>query len=249
VMKRLFLPLPLLVALWNPFAATASPANCDECSDLPSLYRELLEQEFLLALFQSWAAQGYPLATPKSAQDAAVRQLNQAMAGNLYGVLAPQAPGGASAPGSAAPSFGTVTATNACALVEYVRANPGDTELTPRPTTPTDVRKKLCKPKAEFTLAHEGTHKASCEAAWKANDSKTLETVKWLIDNDAQAYQAGIKVLREAIASLAGKCNWSGSSNEYRADKTKTVPTPDQIRTLAQNTRSRSSALNRATRR
>ena len=249
-MKRLStwcLSLPLSMALWVPLGTHATPANCDDCSDLPSLYRELLEQEFLLALFQSWAAQGYPLATIKSAQDAAVARLNAAMAGNLYGVLAPPSPDGGTAPGTAAPSFGTVTETSACALVEYRRDKPADKELTAHPVTPAEVRKKLCKPKADFTLVHEGIHKASCEAAWKAKDDKSLKTVKWYIDNDSQAYQAGIKVLREAIASLAAKCRWSGSANEFRKDKTKTVPTPEEIKSLAQNTKQKVSVLNRAT--
>ncbi|MFS2051960.1 hypothetical protein ACEN8K_24055, partial [Variovorax sp. CT11-76] len=73
-------------------AAQAAP-DCDRCQDLPRLYREMLEQEFLRAKFQSWIAQAYYPLSIEAMQTQATNALTTAMQGNLYGVLASPAGG------------------------------------------------------------------------------------------------------------------------------------------------------------
>lgn len=245
-MKRcVVLLLPALMALAGLRAAqAAAPPSCDECKDLPMLYRELLEQEFLLAKFKSWVDQAYYPASIKSMQDSASAALTTAMNGDLYGTLKPPAGNG---PGVAAPAYGTQIADAKCTMVEYVRKKPGDAELTPVPISATDVAKKLCKPLADYTVAHEMHHVASCKAAWGAGD-KTVETVEWFVKNDVEAYQVGIQMLREQIAALARKCGWTGSPEGAKPDKGKTLPTPQQILDYGKASKTKASALDRATR-
>jgi hypothetical protein len=228
---RLFVAVALLVASFpgRPSAAT----GCSECADLPNLYRELLEQEYLRNRFESWIKQQYYPRSVSELQRAARDQLTNAMRnGSLYGAVTPAAAAGGGGSG-AAPAFGTDLSSRNCGLYEITFDDQGNEIHTP--TTPQKIREKLCKAKADFVLAHEGHHQASCREAWRTGQSAKLGTVEWFVQNDRDAYQAGIAVLREYIAELASNCAWKGSTNKTKPDNTKTVPTPDQINELKTN--------------
>jgi hypothetical protein len=231
----LVLCLPLAVAV--PSSAQAMSRGCDQCADLPTLYRELLEQEFLRNRFDRWIREAYYPASIDAMQSSAVKSLDAAMSGDLYGVLAPSRSAGGSI--SAAPAYGTDPNSSSCQLVEYGKDKDGKT--TQRPVTPEQVRATLCKPLADYTLAHEGHHQATCRAGG-------LKTVEQFVQDDRAAYQAGVAVLRQHIADLARRCSWSGSTNARRPDGTATVPTPQQISDLKSATKSKANLLNRASR-
>jgi len=161
------LALALPLAATPPRPAAALSPGCDQCADLPALYRELLEQEFLRNRFDRWVREAYYPVSIEAMQSAAVSALDAAMSGDLYGVLAPPKSGGGG--GGAAPAYGTDTSSSACRLVEYVTGKDGKTSQ--RPVTPEQVRAKLCKPLADYTLAHEGHHQATC----RAGGLKTVE--------------------------------------------------------------------------
>ena len=67
------------------------------------------------------------------------------------------------------------------------------------------------------------------------------------MQSDAQAYDAGVRVLRDAIAALARKCQWAGSTNVRKPDNSMVVPTPEEIVTLTKNVKAKGSAMRRAT--
>ncbi len=225
----------LMMAAAAPPPARALSPGCDQCADLPALYRELLEQEFLRNRFDRWVREAYYPISIAEMQRIAVNALNAAMAGDLYGVLAPTGTGAAT--GGAAPAYGTDL--EACGLVQYVKDKDG--KQVQRPVTPGQVRSALCKPLAEYTLVHEEHHQKTCRAGG-------LKTVEQFAKDDREAYQAGIGVLRRHIADLAGRCGWSGSSSGTKPDGTATVPTPPQIASLKDATKAKANLLNRATR-
>lgn len=244
-MKLLPRPSRALAALALALGCAAAQAapDCDSCQDLPRLYREMLEQEFLRAKFQTWISQAYYPLSIDAMQTQATSALTAAMQGNLYGVLAPPASDAGTA-GAAAPSFGTVISGGSCQLVEYV-PRPGQSPTT-RPVTEQQIRQKLCKPLAEFTIEHENTHIKACAAAYKAGD-KSVESVEWFVQSDAKAYDAGVRVLRDHIAALARKCQWAGSTNVRKPDNSMVVPTPEEIVTLTKNVKAKGNAMRRAT--
>ncbi len=225
------------------------PPDCSDCKDLPKLYRELLEQEFLRNLFKSWVDQSYYPATVDTMQKYAAKQLGVAMKGNLYGVLAPQGGGGQG--GGAAPAYGTDLTSKDCRLVEYLtcKKNAGqanEEEVQKQvPVTPDDVRARNCKPIADYVLAHEGRHQEQCRKQWQETKSDKFITVEYVAQDDYAAYEKGIAVLRDYIAKLAKDCGWSGSTNERKSDGTMTVPTPEEIQQLKDNTRAKASKLRR----
>lgn len=226
------------------------PPDCSKCSDLPMLYRELLEHEFLRNQFDSWIRQRYYPATVDIMQTLAANYLGTAMQGQLYGVLAPNTAGGQG--GNAAPAYGTDLTSKSCGLVEYFRCRKGgkDDEVVEvqAPVTPEEVRAKHCKPIADALLAHEGHHQKTCGSSWNQNGSDKFVTVEYVANDDREAYQVGIGVLRQYIAQLARDCGWSGSTNARRPEGTMTVPTPDQIVTLQNNVKSKTEQLKRQSR-
>ena len=58
MMRWVFLAMLLVNAATLPAARALSP-GCDQCADLPTLYRELLEQEFLRNRFERWIREAY----------------------------------------------------------------------------------------------------------------------------------------------------------------------------------------------
>ena len=223
--------------------AAAKAPSCNECRDLPRLYRELLEQEFLRNLFGSWIKQSYYPGTVKTMQQAAQSQLNAAMQGNLYGPLA-ATQGGDGGGGGAAPAYGTNLNSKACALVEYYVDAQGEEQQ--RPVTPEQVRARHCPQVADFVLAHEQKHQEKCRSSWKETGSDKFITVEYIAADDREAYQTGIAVLREHIAKLARECGWSGSTNDRKPDGTKTVPTPQEIMELEDKTKRTAAKLRRS---
>ena len=207
-------------------SASAKTPSCNECRDLPRLYRELLEQEFLRNLFDTWIKQSYYPGTVQTMQKYAQSQLTAAMQGNLYGPLtAAQGSGGGG--GGAAPAYGTDLSSRACRLVEYYKDKEGNDQQ--RPATPDQVRARHCPQVAEFVLAHEQKHQEKCRSSWAEKGSDKFITVEYVAADDRDAYQTGIAVLRRHIAKLARDCGWSGSTNARRPDGTMTVPTPQQV--------------------
>ena len=232
-------PCAALACRITATSAPAAAAGCDKCSDLPKLYRELLEQEFLRNRFDRWVKEAYYPVSVDAMQQSAADQLGVAMRGGLYGSLTTNS--GSGGQGSAAPSYGTDLNNKSCALVEYVKDAQGD--QTQRPVKPEQVRSKLCAPMAEFVLAHEGHHQASCRAAYAAGRTAQFGTTEFVAKDDVEAYQVGIAVLRDHIAKLAWQCGWSGSTNARRPDGTTTVPTPDQVAELKNATRQQAALL------
>jgi hypothetical protein len=233
-------------ALWCTLAAppaTAKAPSCDECRDLPRLYRELLEQEFLRKLFDSWIKQSYYPGTVGTMQKAAQSQLNAAMQGNLYGPLA-GAQGGGGGDGGAAPAYGTNLNSKACQLVEYYVDKDGEEQQ--RPVTPEQVRARHCPQVADFVLAHEQKHQEKCRSSWKETGSDKFITVEYIAADDREAYQTGIAVLRQHIAKLARDCGWGGSTNARKPDGTMTVPTPQEILELKDKVKRNAGKLQRS---
>lgn len=221
-----------------------SAAGCDQCKDLPRLYRELLEQQFLRDKFNSWITQSYYPASVSNMQDQAKNALTNAMQG---GQLGAQSTGDAGAAGGkAAPSFGTDLNSGKCGLVQYV--DDGHGKLKEIPVEPKQVKNNLCKPLADFVLAHEGRHQASCRTSYLGGKASEFGQPEFVAKDEVAAYQAGIEVLREHIAKLAKDCGWIGSSNARKPDGSATVPTPSQIGELSANTRTTASSLKKATR-
>jgi hypothetical protein len=225
--------LPLAV----PAPVHALSKNCDQCADLPRLYRELLEQEFLRNKFDSWVREAYYPVSIEAMQSSAVKALDAAASGNLYGDLGRPQSGGGQGGASAAPAYGTDT--KDCRLVEYVKDKDGKTVQ--RPVTPEQVRAKLCKPLADYTIAHEGHHQQTCRAGG-------LKKVEEFVKDDRDAYQIGVNVLRAHIAKLARDCSWSGSVNEKRPDGSAVVPTPKEIASLKDATKTKAALLGRGKR-
>lgn len=230
--------------LAKPPAAPAKPPTCNECKDLPRLYRELLEQEFLRNTFESWKKQQY---YPRSVEESGKSELSKAMRGrgkgSLYGAVAPEE---GSSGGGAAPAYGTDQSTQACQLVEFYNDDHG--EVQQRPTTEAKVRSENCKAIADFVMAHENHHRDDCKANWGKSKSDSFVTVEYVVQDDIEAYQAGIGVLRDYIAALARQCGWTGSTNARKPDGTTTVPTPEQINTLKDNVKAKASQLRRRSR-
>jgi hypothetical protein len=226
------------------------PPDCSKCSDLPMLYRELLEQEFLRNLFESWIKQDYYPRSTDEIKASAERQLSNAMRQKtkLYGVLAPQ---GGGTGGAAAPAYATDLSTRECKLLEYVTCTKDSGTKkeskvqVPFPTTEADVRARHCKPIADYLIKHEGHHQDQCAKNWKQSKSDAFITPEYVVKDDRDAYQAGIGLLRDSIAKLATECNWTGSTNAKRPDGTMTVPTPQQIQELKDNTRTKGLRLKR----
>lgn len=232
-------------ALWCVLAAapaTAKAPSCNECRDLPRLYRELLEQEFLRNLFDKWIKQSYYPGTVGTMQKAAQGQLNAAMQGSLYGPLAGAQGGGGD--GGAAPAYGTDLSRKSCPLVEYFVDKDGNEQQ--RPVTPEQVRAKHCPQIADFVLAHEQKHQEKCRSSWAETGSDKFITVEYIAADDREAYQTGIAVLRQHIARLARDCGWSGSTNARKPDGTMTVPTPQQILELKDKVKRNAGKLQRS---
>jgi hypothetical protein len=231
----------VLAVLVTATPALAAAPGCNQCKDLPKLYRELLEQEFLRNRFDRWVKEAYYPVSVSAMQEAAASQLGAAMQGGLYGPLSPAGAGGGS--GGAAPSFGTDLNNRNCPLVEYVKDAQGNQKQ--RPVKPEDVRSRMCAPLAEFVIAHEGHHQASCRKAYGEGTNAQFGTQEFVAKDDVAAYQAGIAVLRDHIAKLARNCGWSGSTNARKPDGTMTVPTPDQVAALKNATAKQASLLKR----
>lgn len=232
-------PLAALLATLLAAAPAHASKTCDQCEDLPRLYRELLEQEFLRNKFQSWVSQAYYPVSIDAMQQSARNALNAASgAEGFYGPSSGGGKGGSSEGANARPELGTDTSSGKCQLMD-LSVKPA------KPITPEAVSRRYCKPVADFLLAHEQSHIDSCKAA--QGGKQNINTVEWFAKDDAAAYQAGIEVLRKYIAALAKQCSWSGSSNELKPDKTKVVPTPKEIANLATQTKAKAQALQRAT--
>ena len=251
MMNLLRIALAWLIAI--PPVHAFSP-NCDKCSDLPELYRELLEQEFLLNHFQSMIDQQYFPRSIDQMKDAAARKLTDAMAGDLYGVLKPSASGGGGGGGpAAAPAYATDWGSRACGLLEIrqITQADGTKQEVSRPVTPAQIRLRHCLPVAEYLITHEAAHQGTCRGIWRGSEAErqqTLQSVAAYAEDDAKAYRAGIAALRKYIAELAARCAWEGSTHKVKPDGTFVVPTPQQIETLQHNKAAKARALKRASR-
>jgi hypothetical protein len=233
--------LAWLASVWLAAIPPSAQAagGCNECKDLPRLYRELLEQQFLRDKFNSWVKQAYYPASVKNMQDQAANALTTAMQHGAAG-------SGSASGGNATPSFGTDLNSKQCGLVQYV--SDGNGGLKEKPVTPDDVKKKMCAPLADFVLAHEGHHQASCRTNYGAGKASEFARPEFVAQDEVAAYQAGIAVLRDHVAKLAKSCGWIGSSNERKPDGTFTVPTPSQIQELSANSVKAAGSLKNATR-
>jgi polyhydroxyalkanoate synthesis regulator phasin len=249
-MSRFFL-LCLLV-----FSAATGPLlgapSCNDCKDLPFLFKELMEQEYLRDQFDSYVKQSYYPPTVGQMYDSVTRRFNDTFYSAPAATASAGANGAVNSTGGAA--YGTRTWLKSCDLVEYVKNNKGEQVLDDkknpvvRPITPKQLRAKECKAVADHVLRHEGHHQKSCRETQSNGTSDLWQSAEFVAKDEVKAYQEGIASLRDTIAKLAKQCNWDGSVRKTKPDGTSVVPTKEQIEQLKNNARKTANALRKAKR-
>lgn len=239
-MKR-FVVLLLVLAAAAPASLAARP--CDECKDLPRLFRELMEQEFLRDQFDSYVRQAYYPPTVDQMYASVEKRFNETFYSKKGGGTAgtPAAGGGA--------AYGTRSWRKECDLVEFLKGPDGkgledaNGEPKVKPITPAELRQKECKPIADHVLDHEGHHQETCRKTHKDGTTASWQSAEFVAKDEVAAYQKGITSLRETISRLAFQCGWEGSVRVTKPDGTKVVPTKDQIDALKDNAKKAASTL------
>ena len=247
-MKRTLLACLLLFGVLINAAFGAE--SCNECKDLPFLYKELLEQEYLRDQFDSYVKQSYYPPT--------VKQMYTSVEKRFKGTFYPTAnatPGSGSAAGKGAgAAYGTRTWLKSCDLAEFLKDENGDPLLDKddnpvvKPITPQQLRAKECRAIADHVLRHEGHHQQTCRETQRGGTTDEWEEPEFVAKDEVQAYQEGIAALRETIARLAGECQWEGSTRKTKPDGTSVVPTKEQIADLKNNSRKIAKSLRKAKR-
>jgi len=238
-MKRTL--LLCLLAFGTPIQAVFGKQSCDQCKDLPFLFRELMQQEYLREQFESYIKQSYYPPT--------VGQMYRNVEGRFNDTFYSSGKPGSSAgsTGAAEPkggaAYGTRTWLPKCDLVEFAKDEKGnqllDDNKNPvvKPITPQQIRAKECKAVADHVLDHEGHHQESCRVTHRQGTADLWNNPEFVAKDEVEAYQKGIASLRETISKLARECHWDGSVKLLKPDGTSVVPTREQIEELKNNTR------------
>ncbi len=238
-----------LVLCFVVFGVLTSPVYaakpCNECKDLPYLFRELMEQEFLRDQFNSYVKQAYYPPTVQQMYSTVERRFNEA----FYSTKGTSTGATPAAGGGGGAAFGTRSWRKECDLVEFQKGANGeqllDKDNNPlvKPVTPQQVHAKECKAIADHVLKHEGHHQKSCKDTHKSGKTDSWHSPEFVAKDEVEAYQAGVESLRETIANLAAQCRWTGSVRMLKPDGTSVVPTKDQIEELKQNTKKTARSL------
>jgi hypothetical protein len=202
-MKLLPFLLPLLLAV--PAASQGYPKTCDSCEDLPSLMKELKEQEWLRDRFYSFSPweKVYPFTA------GSVKDLQSRVQAAFNAWLKTPAGGG----GAGEPTMGTNPEN--CQLVFYVKGADGNTTI--QPYDEKAMKQRYCKTILDYMLAHEASHQRTCRALGAKNKA-FLNAPDFVAADEVKAYEAGIKVLEKAINDLAARCKEKGTTAKYRLD-------------------------------
>jgi hypothetical protein len=207
----------------KPGKKPPSPAPCNKCSDLPKLYKELAEQQFLRDRFQEFIDWRLP-PIPKDPKKSAGAAMRDWVTAEFTRYLNSPAGGGN---GFGQPEMGTDI--DSCKLVSYPKDDQGK-NLTDKdgnditcPVTAQDIKNMYCPAVADMILTHEGQHQTDCKN--NKTSSQPVDLADWrnYAVYDVRGYTAGIANLRKSIAALARskQCGWKGSTN-----KTKKMPMP-----------------------
>jgi hypothetical protein len=98
-------------------------------------------------------------------------------------------------------------------------------------------REKNCTELADYLIAHEQKHVDQCTKNAQSG-SRDINSWRDYSSWDVEAYGAGIKNLRKAIAKLASDCGWQGSTNATKknpedGEEVDVVPTMKEAKALA----------------
>jgi hypothetical protein len=238
------------------FCTTITPVfgapSCDQCKDLPFLFRELMQQEYLRDQFDSYVKQAYYPPTVGQMYTTVEKRFNTTFYSSAESAASPGSADAAKPAGGAA--FGTRTWLKNCDLVEFVKDANGNQVLDEKknpvvkPITQQQIRGKECKAIADHVLTHEGHHQKSCRETHDNGTANSWDNPEFVAKNEVEAYQKGIASLRETIARLSKECHWEGSTRTLKPDGTSVVPTKEQIEELKNNTRKVAKSLRKAKR-
>jgi len=207
----------------KPGKKPPAPAPCNKCSDLPKLYKELAEQQFLRDRFQEFIDWRLP-PIPKDPKKSAGQAMRDWVTAEFTRYLNSPAGGGN---GFGQPEMGTDI--DSCKLVSYPKDDQGK-NLTDKdgnditcPVSAQDIKNMYCPAVADMILTHEGQHQTDCKNNKKSSQPVDLAEWRNYAVYDVRGYTAGIANLRKSIAALAKskQCGWKGSTN-----KTKKMPMP-----------------------
>ena len=214
-MKIMCLILPLLMAVQA--AGQDCPKRCDRCEDLPSLMKELKEQEWLRDRFYAFSP--WEKVYQLSASDVDELQSKVQKAFNAW-LKTPQGGGGVGEP-----TMGTNPAD--CNLVFYVKDAKGNTSI--KPYDENQMKQRYCPTILAYMKAHEASHQRTCKALGAKNKS-FLKLAEFVAADEVKAYEQGIKVLEAAINKLAKdpKCSKDGTTAKYRLDPNQEI-TPEKV--------------------
>jgi hypothetical protein len=201
--------------------------ECD-CDQLAQIELEYAEQEYLQKLFTQWAAYTpAALLTTQDMRDRADLLFNL----TFYG--APVEAPGAAGSGSGA-AFGTLYNKPDCPLVRYVydrkgrkvmiespesieeHRNPPEYIQLTRPVTEDTYPSKQCRALVHYGFVHELHHQKTCEDNRDAGQQALWSRLDYFAKQDAAAYAAGLKVLREERARLRKKCTKQPRDGRWR---------------------------------
>lgn len=221
-MKRTLVALALTIVAMSG-AAEAAPCGC---KDLPTMVRELNEQEFLKNLFSQWAAyMPREILTTNDLVSRATREFNQTFYSGSGGAAAGTTHGGHA-------HMGTNFRDPTCPIVTYHydrRGRPVRNRDGSHRTSPVDestYKTKQCDAMVAYTFAHERHHQQTCLKLVAQGRTEMWDRPGFFAQNDADAYQAGIDVLRREIQALAGRCGWERSTKDQ-------LPNVEQAQDLA----------------
>lgn len=239
-MKILLLLLPFLFTAQATAQAAAQaatqnyPKRCDRCEDLPSLMKELKEQEWLRSKFYEYSPweKGYQL----SASD--VEDLQAKVQSAFNGWLKTPKGGG----GVGEPAMGTDT--QDCKLVFFVKGADGKTST--QPYDEAKMKARYCPAILNYMLAHERSHQRTCRALG-AKHKAFLSLPEFVAADEVKAYEEGIRALEKAINDLAKKCKEEGTTATYKLDPNQKI-TPAKVFQSEEQAKKIADALERAQR-
>lgn len=225
----------LVIGLSTASSISAAPCGCKK---LPALEQELFEQEWLQREFHEYALGKKSPPMPSSEQTP-----SDALAAQVLSDFKAweSSPAGGRRGRGGAPELGTSWGN--CSLVAYqavwVKDEKGKKKLKYEeiPFDEDKYRKKNCSELADYLIAHEQAHVDQCK---KYPESSGFDINNWRDYSafDVEAYGAGVKNLRKAIAELAKQCGWQGSTNATKTNpedrqEVDVVPTMAEAKALA----------------
>lgn len=243
-------------------SAVGNAANtgkrCDRCQDLPTLEKEVFEQEFLADLFRQYWTGKKPIPSPKckdqTPTDAMVNEatdaFNQYLRGPAGGNRSAknmkgdpckqnvQNPCAGNATTFSTVPFETDFGSKDCDIVaNEATCVKGKPVVNKHKITDKDgqdfISKTYCSQVSDYLIAHESQHKKDCQ-----NGADIGEAHNYAM-SDAKAYLAGVRSLRHYIAQKAKDCGWQGSSDDTKKgpddEPMDVMPTMKEAKNLAKS--------------